>query len=98
MQIGPVEPPAPQQRCLTEPRLAHRTQRRPRPVSGDRLWDHEHGGRGGTVDAPEGFKLAPGSDLTPLPIDETVASLSAILLDAPYYDLLKADLQALDGL
>jgi hypothetical protein len=48
--------------------------------------------------APEGFELAPDSELTPLPIDETVASLSAILLDAPYYDVLKANLRALDGL
>ncbi len=48
--------------------------------------------------APEGFELASDSDLTPLPIDETVASLSAILLDALYYDFLKANLRALDGL
>lgn len=48
--------------------------------------------------APEGFELAPDSELTPLPIDETVASLSAILLDAPYYAFLKANLRALDGL
>ena len=98
MRIGPVEPPAPQQRDLTTTLLAARTQRRPRPVSGDHLWDHEHGDVAESVDAPEGLELAPGSDLTPLPINETVASLSAILLDAPYYDLVKADLQALDGL
>lgn len=37
-----------------------------------------------------GSGWAADSDLTPLPIDETVASLSAILLDTPYYALLKA--------
>lgn len=32
--------------------------------------------------APEGIDLAPGSQLTPLPIDEAAASLLAILLDS----------------
>jgi hypothetical protein len=31
--------------------------------------------------APDGIKLAEGSHLTPIPLDEAVASLSAILLD-----------------
>ncbi len=35
--------------------------------------------------APEGISLAEGSHLTPIPIDEAVASLSAILLDDDYY-------------
>ena len=48
--------------------------------------------------APEGFTLGEGSRLTPLPIDESVASLSAILLDAAYYDLLKANRRDVDGL
>jgi hypothetical protein len=48
--------------------------------------------------APEGFDLGEGSRLTPLPIDETVASLSAILLDENYYALLKANLRDLAGL
>jgi hypothetical protein len=48
--------------------------------------------------APEGFTLGEGSRLTPLPIDETVASLSAILLDENYYELLKANLREVDGL
>ena len=48
--------------------------------------------------APEGFDLGEGSRLTPLPIDETVASLSAILLDEAYYTLLKANLRELGGL
>ncbi len=48
--------------------------------------------------APEGFTLGEGSRLTPLPIDETVASLSAILLDENYYELLTANLREVDGL
>ena len=48
--------------------------------------------------APEGFDLGEGSRLTPLPIDETVASLSAILLDETYYALLKANLREIGGL
>jgi len=48
--------------------------------------------------APEGFHLEAGSHLTPLPIDETVASLSAILLDEDYYVLLKQNLRDLTGL
>jgi hypothetical protein len=48
--------------------------------------------------APEVFDLGEGSRLTPLPIDETVASLSAILLDEHYYALLKANQRNLAGL
>ena len=48
--------------------------------------------------APEGFDLGEDSRFTPLPIDETVASLSAILLDEAYYALLKANLRDLAGL
>jgi hypothetical protein len=40
--------------------------------------------------SPEGLRLAEGSHLTPLPIDEAAASLSAILLDADYYAFLKS--------
>jgi len=47
---------------------------------------------------PEGFDLGEGSRLTPLPVDETVASLSAILMDEAYYALLKANLRELAGL
>lgn len=39
---------------------------------------------------PEGIVLAQDSAVTPLPIDEAAASLSAILLNADYYDFLKA--------
>lgn len=48
--------------------------------------------------APEGIDLAPGSQLTPLPIDEAAASLSAILLDAGYYDFLRENTRLVDGL
>lgn len=48
--------------------------------------------------APDGFDLAEASRLTPLPIDETVASLSAILLDEAYYTLLKENLRQVEGL
>lgn len=48
--------------------------------------------------APEGIDLAPGSQLTPLPIDEAAASLSAILLDSGYYDFLRESARIIDGL
>lgn len=47
---------------------------------------------------PEGLVLAEGSHLTPLPIEEEAASLSAILLDSDYYDYLKGMVRALDGI
>jgi hypothetical protein len=47
---------------------------------------------------PEGFDLAPGSHLTPIPIAEEAASLSAILLDAGYYALLKSMARPLNGI
>ena len=34
---------------------------------------------------PDGIRLAEGSRLTPIPIDEVIASLSAIVLDDAYY-------------
>ncbi|CAN7522046.1 hypothetical protein LJR130_003641 [Variovorax sp. LjRoot130] len=34
--------------------------------------------------APDGLQLAEGSQLTPIPLDEAVSSLSAILLDEVY--------------
>jgi len=48
--------------------------------------------------APDGIKLAEGSHLTPIPIDETVASLSAILLDEAYYLFVLAGRREADGL
>lgn len=48
--------------------------------------------------APEGIRLAEGSHLTPIPIDEAVASLSAILLDDAYYEFILAGRREGDGL
>ena len=48
--------------------------------------------------APEGLTLAQGSHLTPIPIDEVVESLSAILLDEDYYDFILTGRRDLDGL
>ena len=48
--------------------------------------------------APEGIKLAEGSHLTPIPVDEAVASLSAILLDDAYYEFILAGRREVDGL
>lgn len=47
---------------------------------------------------PEGIELAGDSVLTPLPIDEAAASLSAILLDSAYYDFLRSMVRKLDGI
>jgi hypothetical protein len=48
--------------------------------------------------APEGLELAAGSHLTPIPIDEAVASLSAILLDDDYYAFIMGGRRETDGL
>ena len=48
--------------------------------------------------APVGIRLAEGSHLTPIPIDEAVASLSAILLDDAYCDFILAGRREVDGL
>lgn len=47
---------------------------------------------------PEGISLAADSHLTPLPIDEEAASLSAILLDSGYYEFLKTMVRPLGGI
>lgn len=47
---------------------------------------------------PEGITPAPGSHLTPIPIDEAVASLSAILLDDDYYAFIMAGCRVSNGL
>lgn len=46
--------------------------------------------------SPPGLVLAEGSQLTPLPIDEEAASLSAILLDEDYYQFLKTMVRVVD--
>ena len=48
--------------------------------------------------APDGIKPAEGSHLTPIPIDEAVASLSAILLDEACYMFVLAGRREADGL
>ncbi len=47
---------------------------------------------------PEGIALADGAKLTPIPVDEAVASLSAILMDEEAYDFLMAGRTEIDGL
>lgn len=48
--------------------------------------------------APEGIKLPADATLTPIPTDETVSSLSAILLDDSYYYFLLEGRQSNDAL
>jgi hypothetical protein len=48
--------------------------------------------------APDGIKLAEGSHLTPIPVDEAVASLSAILLDDANYEFILEGRKEVDGL
>lgn len=48
--------------------------------------------------SPDGFVLPDGSTLTPIPIGEDVASLSAILLDQAYYGFLRGGKREMNGL
>lgn len=48
--------------------------------------------------APEGLNLAADSHLTPLPIGEAAASLSAILLDESYYAFLNSMVRTAGGI
>jgi hypothetical protein len=48
--------------------------------------------------APDGLQPAPGSQLTPIPLDEAVSSLSAILLDEAYCEFILAGRREVDGL
>lgn len=48
--------------------------------------------------SPTGIDLAQGTILTPIPVDEAVSSLSAILLDDEYYDFLIAGKQQIDAI
>ena len=48
--------------------------------------------------APEGLTLGGDAHLTPLPIDEAAASLSAILLDENYYEFLKSMVREAGGI
>jgi hypothetical protein len=47
---------------------------------------------------PDALGSRPGAVLTPLPIDDDVSSLSAILLDADYYQWIHAGKQEVEGL
>ena len=46
----------------------------------------------------EGFLLPEDAVLTPLPIEDDISSLSAILLDDDYYEFLKSGVRVADGL
>ena len=48
--------------------------------------------------APDGIYLAEGAHLTPIPIDQAAASLSAILVDDVYYAFILAGRKEVDGL
>lgn len=48
--------------------------------------------------APDGLQPAEGSQLTPIPLDEAVSSLSAILLDEVYYAFMMAGRREVNGL
>ena len=48
--------------------------------------------------APDGLHPTEGSQLTPIPLDESVASLSAILLDESYYAFIMAGRREVSGL
>jgi hypothetical protein len=47
---------------------------------------------------PDVLQPAEGSQLTPLPMEEEVSSLSAILMDNEYYEFIRAGLKETDGL
>lgn len=47
---------------------------------------------------PDVLQVANGSHLTPLPIEEDLSSLSAILLDNDYYAFIRAGTKEVDGL
>ena len=46
---------------------------------------------------PEGIEIAPDSHLTPIPAEEAVNSLSAILLDDDYYQCIQRGRREIDG-
>ena len=48
--------------------------------------------------APDGLQLTGGSLLTPIPLDEAISSLSAILLDEVYYAFIISGRREVDGL
>ncbi len=48
--------------------------------------------------APDAVKLASGSHLTPIPVNEAISSLSAILLNDDYYQFIHSGKLKVDGL
>lgn len=48
--------------------------------------------------SPDGIQLTQGSHLTPIPFDEAISSLSAILLDDAYYAFIVDGRRNIDGL
>jgi len=48
--------------------------------------------------APQGLTPAAGSQLTPIPLDESISSLSAILLNEAYYTFIMGGCRQVDGL
>jgi hypothetical protein len=48
--------------------------------------------------APDGLQLQVGAQLTPIPVDEAISSLSAILLDDQYYELIVTGRQTSEGI
>ncbi len=47
---------------------------------------------------PDALQIAEGAHLTPIPVEEEVSSLSAILLDDAYYALIHGSKRVVDGL
>ena len=47
---------------------------------------------------PEGIDLAPGQRVTPIPTEQEAASLSAILMNDAYYELIRKHCENVDGL
>ncbi|MBP8018679.1 MAG: hypothetical protein KAY82_01445 [Hylemonella sp.] len=48
--------------------------------------------------SPDGMQLVEGSRMTPIPLDEAITSLSAILLDETYYEFIKSGRREVNGL
>jgi hypothetical protein len=48
--------------------------------------------------APAGLELVPGQEVAPVAVEDAVASLSAILMDEGYYDLVQATRYDADGI
>lgn len=47
---------------------------------------------------PDGFSLPEDAHLTPIPVDQELESLSAILLDEGYYEFIRQGKRMVEGL